>query len=139
MSSILNEFINKNDALKLKLLSTLLENKQTTFELRDLTNQFKVSDYLIRESLDSLNNDISFLFGFNWIELKRGIIYQTMTLTRYHLYQLSRYFFELSPIKLLLEQRLISGKMPNYNYMESEYGWNTSYFFIQKKYPIDSN
>ncbi|TOZ04923.1 hypothetical protein [Leuconostoc pseudomesenteroides] len=132
MSSILNEFINKNDALKLKLLSTLLENKQTTFELRDLTNQFKVSDYLIRESLDSLNNDISVLFGFNWIELKRGIIYQTMTLTRYHLYQLSRYFFELSPIKLLLEQRLISGKMPNYNYMESEYGWNTSYFFIQK-------
>lgn len=65
MSSILNEFINKNDALKLKLLSTLLENKQTTFELRDLTNQFKVSDYLIRESLDSLNNDISVLFGFN--------------------------------------------------------------------------
>ncbi|WP_249206069.1 hypothetical protein [Leuconostoc pseudomesenteroides] len=84
MSSILNEFINKNDALKLKLLSTLLENKQNTFELRDLTNQFKVSDYLIRESLDSLNSDISVLFGFNWIELKRGIIYQTMTLTRYH-------------------------------------------------------
>ncbi|MFT8756749.1 hypothetical protein [Leuconostoc pseudomesenteroides] len=131
MSSILNEFINKNDALKLKLLSTLLENKQNTFELRDLTNQFKASDYLIRESLDSLNSDISVLFGFNWIELKRGIIYQTMTLTRYHVYRLSRYFFELSPIKLL-EQRLISGKMPSYNYMESEYGWNTSYFFIQK-------
>lgn len=53
MPSILNEFINKNDALKIKLLTTLLENKQNTYELRNLTNQFKVSDYLMRESLEA--------------------------------------------------------------------------------------
>lgn len=132
MPSILNEFINKNDALKIKLLTTLLENKQNTYELRNLTNQFKVSDYLMRESLEALNSDINVLFGDDWMVLKRGIIYQKMTLTRYHVYRLSQYFFDLSPLKLLLDQRLISGSIPNYTFMQSEFGWSTSYFFIQK-------
>lgn len=125
-------FINKNDLLKIDLINYILETESRAYEMRHLEKTFSISDYLLRETIDSLNLDLLNQLKFEWLFIDKGLVYQKCRIARYHLYKISQYYFALSPLKILLDKRLFTGSFPSYTAMQSEYGWSTSYFFAQK-------
>lgn len=125
-------FVNKNDLLKIDLVAYILETDQQLYDMKDVEEKFAISGYMLRETVAAINLDIDNLFQFDWLMIEKGTIYQNYRVTRYHLYKLSQLYFNLSPLKLLLEKRVLTGAIPSYTTVQSEYGWSTSYFFAQK-------
>lgn len=128
----MRSFINKNDLLKIDLMDYILETDQQLYDIKDIEENFAISVYMLRETIASLNIDLQNLFQFDWLLIEKGAIYQKYRVTRYHLYKLAQFYFNLSPLKLLLEKRVLTGTIPPYTTVQSEYGWSTSYFFAQK-------
>lgn len=128
----LDTFITKHDSLKIDLMNYFLETDQSLYTMKSIENNFTLSTYMLRETIEALNIDINNLFKFDWLLIKKGIIYQKYRVSRYHLYKLSQFYFNLSPLKILLEKRSLSGSLPTYTSIQAEYGWSTSYFFTQK-------
>lgn len=128
----LNLFLNKNDALKIELINYILENDFNSYDMRHLEIEFSISDYMLKETIDSLNVDLRNQLCFEWLFIEKGMVYQQYRMTRYHLYKIAKYYFSLSPLKIILEQRIIIGDFPKYTVMQAEYGWSASYFFAQR-------
>jgi len=133
----LNFFLNKNDALKIDLINYILENDFNSYDMRQLETEFSISDYMLKETIDSLNIDLRNQLHFEWLFIEKGIVYQQYLMTRYHLYKIAKYYFSLSPLKIILEQRILIGDFPKYTAMQAEYGWSTSYFFSQRNQLIN--
>ena len=132
MNSLVS-FINKNDLLKIELMNYVLETDQKFYETKTLEQEFAVSNYMLREILDSLNIDLHNILDSDWLLLQKGLVYPRYRVTRYHLYKMSQYYFNLSALKPLLETRVLTGSLPTYTTIQYDYGWSPSYFFSQKK------
>ena len=132
MNSLVS-FINKNDLLKIELMNYVLETDQKFYETKTLEQEFAVSNYMLREILDSLNIDLHNILDSDWLLLQKGLVYPRYRVTRYHLYKMSQYYFNLSALKPLLETRVLTGSLPTYTTIQYDYGCSPSYFFSQKK------
>ncbi|MFT8424454.1 MAG: hypothetical protein ABF682_01240 [Liquorilactobacillus sp.] len=126
--NVLNDF----ERDKINLFAEILDNPNREIELRNLQETMDVSRYKIANLLESLNYDIKLLTEYSGMTINAHMVIPSRNFSRHTLSMIKKYYFELSPIRVLMIEVLDGGEFPSFQKMEVKYSWPKTFFYQQK-------
>lgn len=126
--NILNDF----ERDKINLFTAILDNPNSEIELGSLQDSMNMSRYKITNLLESLNYDIKLLTEYPGMVINTHTVIPAKNFSRHTLSMTKKYYFELSPIRILMVEILSGGDFPSFQKIEIKYSWPKTFFYQQK-------
>ncbi|KRM92102.1 hypothetical protein [Liquorilactobacillus cacaonum] len=126
--NILNDF----EREKINLFVEILDNPNREIELKSLQEKMQMSRYKVANLLESLDYDVKLLTEKRGIITNAKMVVPTRNLSRHTLSMLKKYYFELSPLRILMLEILDEGDFPTFQKIELKYAWPKTFFYQQK-------
>ena len=126
--NVLNDF----ERDKINLFTRILDNPNREIELRNLQESMSMSRYKVANLLESLNYDIKLLTEYSGMIINAHTVIPAKNFSRHTLSMMKKYYFELSPMRVLMIEVLDEGNFPSFQKIEVKYSWPKTFFYQQK-------